>query len=113
MDDLPKVIGVAVAAVTLLSAAVRWGISQYFAKARELELLKEESIKKAIATLADSVAGLGTDLTQISNKLDQLQNTVENLANSHKEIKRQVRPIKDAKLVRLADDLYVFKKTEG
>jgi hypothetical protein len=111
MEDLPKIVGIAVAAVGIFSAVVRWGISQYFGKARELELLKEESTKKAIATLAESFEGLRMDLNKISDQLVQLRTCMDELKTSHRDIKRQVRPIKDAKLVRLADDLFVFKKT--
>lgn len=119
MDDLLKIVGVTAGAFTVLVATIKWGISSYFAKAGELETLKEEWTKDALSQLKASTTGLRTDLCSLNEnlvkieiELVELRAELSKLVLSHEEIKNRTKHFRGTKLVRFSEDLYLIRKKE-
>lgn len=119
MEDLPKIVGVALGAFSILAATIKWGIAAYFKKAGELESLKEQWTKDALSQLTTATRGLRTDLCALSENLNkveieltEIRLSLKQLVDSNEEMKNRTKQFKGTKLVRLSEDLYVLKKRE-
>lgn len=119
MEDPVKLIGVATGAFTIVAAFTRWLISKYFETAKQLESLKEQNTKDALAQVNHLAAGLRTDLSNLTDQLKELKCEIENirsviqsLKDQQSTIQRNLKPLKNKHLVRFAGDLYAFKEKE-
>jgi|LauGreDrversion4_2_1035121.scaffolds.fasta_scaffold27323_9 predicted nuclease with TOPRIM domain len=119
MDDWTKLVGITLSALAIGSAAVKWLISSYFAKAQELEDIKELWTKQALSDLKDASSGLRTDLCELREQMEEIKSELSTLSHalkdinaSHLELRKRTSPLKNTKLVRFSNDLYLIQKKE-
>lgn len=119
MDEYTKIAGIIAGIFTVLAASIRWLISNYFDKAKELESIKENWTKDALSQLKLAISGLRTDLCRLSesiakieSEMNHLRESLDGLKSSHEDMKKRTSQFKNTKLVKFNEDLYLIKKKE-
>ncbi len=83
MDSMETIIKYSVTVLgelAILAGIVKWGVSEYFKKTTEIELLKEQRVVSQISDLKGLTEGFKTNLNNFEIKLNGMDKLVEGFA---------------------------------